>query len=117
MRDLLFKNLTSNDNQRKILSSAEIVDKDGIRTIVRRHFVYFVREIANEPGNLETPFLSVIKEHNSKMKYERFYCRMKGALIVKKDEKLFKVNFMHSLRICLTSISDGIMKYEASEDL
>jgi hypothetical protein len=114
MRDLLFKNLTSADNHRKILCSAETVDKDGIRTNVRRHFVYFVRQVGEQPESLEHPSMSVFKEHNTKSKYERFYCRMKGALLVKSCGKLFKINFMHSLRINLSSIPDGLAKYEAS---
>ena len=116
MRDLLFKNLTSTDNHRKVLSSSEIVDKEGIRTIVHRHFVYFVREMDKQPETLEQPYLSVIKERNTKLRYERFYCRMKGTLVVKRNEKIYKINFMHSLKICLNTIGDGMMKYQASEE-
>lgn len=116
MRDLLFKNLTSIDNRRKILSSSEIVDKEGIRTVVHRHFVYFVREVAEPPETLEPPYLAVLKERNTKLHYERFYCRMKGSMLVKRDGKTFKINFMHSLKICLNTIGDGMAKYEASDN-
>jgi len=111
MRDLLFKNLTSEDHGRKILSSSETVDKDGMRTTVHRHFVYFVRQIEKKPDVAEQPFLSVIKEHNSKQKYERFYCRMKGSMILLKEGKLLKIDFMHSLRIHLATLTEGLSYY------
>lgn len=117
MRDLLFRNLTSVDNHRKVLSSSEIVDKEGVRTIVHRHFVYFVREVDEQPQTLEQPYLAVLKERNTKLKYERFYCRMKGSLVVKRNDKIFKINFMHSLKICITSIGEDMMKYKASEEI
>jgi hypothetical protein len=113
MRDLLFKNLTSNNNHRKVLSTAETVDKDGIHTVVHRHFVYFVREVEKTQEPLGKPFLSVIKERNTKLKYERFYCRMKGALLVKSNEKFYKIDFMHSLRISLNSIETPATGFEA----
>ncbi len=45
MRDLLFKNLTSDDRKRKILASSEIVEKEGVRSIIRRHFICIIRQI------------------------------------------------------------------------
>lgn len=101
MRDLLFKNLTSESNGRKILCSSEISEKEGVRTVVRRHFVYFVRQLEQKPAEEDKPYLYVLKEHNTRQKLERFYCRMKGSMVVLKNGHLFKINFMHSLRINL----------------
>jgi hypothetical protein len=115
MRDLLFKNLTSDDHRKKIISSSEIVDKAGVRTIVRRHFVYFVREVPDQQLERQAPYLFVIKEHNTKEKKEKFYCRMKGNLYAIYQERLFLVHFMHSLRINLIAIPQGLAKYEARE--
>ncbi|MGE5308563.1 MAG: hypothetical protein ACM3OC_05740 [Deltaproteobacteria bacterium] len=113
MRNLLFRNMTSGDRHRKVLSSSEIVDKDGVRTVVHRHFVYLVREMDKKPDEVEQPCLAVIKERNSREKFERFYCRMKGCMVVLNNGRLFKINFMHSLRICLASIPDGMTRYTA----
>lgn len=115
MRDLVFKNLTKQENRRKILSSSETVDKDGVRTVVRRHFVYMVREAADQGQELEKPYLCVYKERNTRERLERFYCRMKGAMIVASQGKFFKINFMHSLRINLCAIPGGLTQYEPSE--
>ena len=115
MRDMLFRNITSQDHHRKVLATSEIVDKDGIRTVVRRHFAYFIRQVAEKPDDMEPPYLFVLKQRNTREKYERFYCRMKGSMVVMSNEKLYKINFMHSLKICLNSIAQGEMKYFPEE--
>jgi hypothetical protein len=117
MRDMLFRNMTSQDHRRKVLATSEIVDKDGIRTVVRRHFAYFIRQVAEKPSDMEPPYLFVIKQRNTVDKYERFYCRMKGSLVVVSNEKFYKINFMHSLKICLNSIAQDDMKYSPGEQV
>ena len=111
MRDLLFKNLTSQDHRRKVLASSEIVDKAGIRTIVRRHFVYFVKEVNDNKLENHSPYLFVLKERNTKQKTERFYCRMKGNIYAVCQGRLFLIQFMHSLKIKLTAIPEGLVQY------
>jgi hypothetical protein len=115
MRDLLFKNLTSNDHRKKVIVSSEIVDKAGVRTIVRRHFVYFVQQVQDYQVEKHAPYLFVLKEHNTKEKREKFYCRMKGNLYAIHNEKLYWIHFMHSIRINLAAIPEGFVKYEAKE--
>ena len=77
MRDLLFKNLTSEDKRRKIIASSEIVDKDGVRNIIRRHFICLVKEINDNKIERPKPYLYVLKEHNNRDKKERFFCKIK----------------------------------------
>ena len=115
MRDLLFRNMTSQDHRRKVLATSEIIDKDGVRTVVRRHFAYFVRQVQDKTEDTEAPYLFVLKQRNTIEKYERFYCRMKGSMLVMSNEKLYKINFMHSLKICLNSIPQDNMKYLPEE--
>lgn len=105
MRDLLFKNLTSEDKKRKMISSSEIVDKAGVRTIVRRHFIYFAKEIEDNNVTKHSPYLFVLKERNTKEKKEKFYCRMKGSVYAVCQGHLFLVQFMHSLKINIVAIS------------
>ncbi|MCK9595215.1 MAG: hypothetical protein M0R35_06015 [Candidatus Omnitrophica bacterium] len=104
MRDLLFKNLTSSDHHRRIIASSEVSDKSGIRTTVRRHFVYLVREVPNNKIERHLPYLFVLKERNTHTKSEKFYCRMKGNIYAVSHGKLLHIQFMHSLRIYLNSL-------------
>jgi hypothetical protein len=111
MRDLLFKNLTSNDKQRKVLASSEIFDKSGVRTIVRRHFIYFVREVTDNKIEKQEPYLFIVKERNTKEKRERFYCRIKGSVYAVYNNRIYLVRFMHSLKINLIAIPEGSIQY------
>jgi len=106
MRDLLFKNLTSGDHKRRIIASSEIVDKQGVRSIIRRHFICMLKEISDE-HNIEKPlpYLYVLKEHNTKEHKEKFFCKIKGSFCAINKGKLFLVVFMHSLKIDLVANS------------
>ncbi|MBU1124973.1 MAG: hypothetical protein KKC84_03025 [Candidatus Omnitrophica bacterium] len=107
MQDLLFKNLTSIDKRRKIISCSEILDKEGVRSIVRRHFVYFIREIVEEdlPEVQERPQLFVIKERDTKLQREKFFCKIKGYVYVVKNQKKYQITYIHSLKVVLAMCS------------
>lgn len=104
MRDLLFKNLTSKDKSRKILSAREIINEDGIKTTIQKHLIYAIRETSdgeNQDKRLK-PELFIIKEKNTKQKRESFFIKMKGGMYANSDNGLFLVNFIHSLKIDLS---------------
>jgi hypothetical protein len=112
MRDLLFRNLTSLDRKRKILASSEIFDKSGVRTVVRRHFVYIVKEVpAQQEITRQPAYLFVLKVRNTKVRTEKFFCRMKGCVYAVSNNRVYVITFMHSLKICLTAIPEDLMKY------
>ena len=109
MRDLLFKNLTSGDKRRKRIASCEISDKEGVRSVIRRHFVCMVKEIKDTHMEKPAPYVYVVKEHNSLIQREKFFCKIKGSVLATSKGKLFLIVFMHSLKICLTgSCPDAI---------
>lgn len=112
MRDLLFKNLTSTDRKRKVLSSSEVIDKQGVRSIIRRHLVCMVKELnPNCEVNKPLPYLYVLKEHNNREQREKFFCRIKGSLYAVSNGRLFLILFMHSLKITLVPIPQDSMEY------
>jgi len=105
MRDLLFKNLTSLDRKRKIIASSEITDKEGVHSIVRRHFTYIIREIKAAEVEKPLPYLYVWKERNSKQKREHFFCKIKGSVFAENKNKLLLIQFLHTLSVELTVTS------------
>lgn len=107
MRDLVLKNLTSGDKTKKILVSAETSEHAGIHSSVIRHFVYLVKEAAGNQAaeNQPQPYLYIFKEHNKKEQRERFLCKMKGSVYAACKNKIYRIFFMHSLRINLRAIS------------
>ena len=103
MRDLLYKNLTSAGRGRKIIASSEVADKEGIHSVVRRHFAYIVRQAPGADVEKPKSYLYILKERNSKQKRERFFCKIKGSIIAKNKEKLFLIIFIHTLKVELTA--------------
>lgn len=104
MRDLVFKNLTSSQRRRKILASSEVTDKEGMRSIIHRHFVYIIREVKDAPTEKPLPYLYVLKEQNTKEQREKFFCKMKGSLYTINKGKLYLIIFMHTLKVNLVPI-------------
>jgi len=110
MRDLLFKNLTSENKKRRILSSSEIVDKQGIRSIIHRHFICLVKEIKDKQISKPEPYLYVLKERNNKEQLEKFFYRVKGGIYAVHNGQLFLVLFMHSLKISLMPAPQSLLQ-------
>ncbi|MBU1869925.1 MAG: hypothetical protein KJ818_05590 [Candidatus Omnitrophica bacterium] len=102
MRALLFKNLSSQDKKRRRISTLETVDQEGIRTVVHRHFVYFVREVNKRQEESAAPNIYIIKQRNTKEKSEKFYCKLKGSAYAVNNDKIFQILFIHSLKIDLS---------------
>jgi len=104
MRDLLYKNLTSADRSRRVIASSEITDKEGVHSVVRRHFACMVRQVENAEVAKPAPYLYVLKERNTLEKRERFFCKIKGSMLAVNKDKHFLVVFVHTLNIQLTAI-------------
>ncbi|MDD5108698.1 MAG: hypothetical protein PHC29_04225 [Candidatus Omnitrophica bacterium] len=102
MRDLLYKNLTFSEKGRKIISSSEITDKEGVHSVVRRHFACMIRQIEGTNIPKSQSYLFVLKSRNTKEKKEHFFCKIKGSLLAVNKEKLFLISFVHTLNIELT---------------
>ncbi|MFA5276247.1 MAG: hypothetical protein WC417_05085 [Candidatus Omnitrophota bacterium] len=106
MRDLLYKNLTSDDKRRKIIASSEISDKEGVRSAVHRHFIWIVKEVSNRDiRNKPASSIYIIKEKVNSEYKQRFICRIKGGLYVAVRNKVFLVTYVHSLKICLQDLT------------
>jgi len=106
MRDLLYKNLTSDDKRRKIIRSSEVSDDQGIRSVIHRHFIWMIKEI--DPARTkEKPATSiyVVKEKINRECKQRFICRLKGSLYMVSGEKTYLVTYIHSLKIHLQDLT------------
>ena len=101
MRDLVFKNLISSDRSKRMISSCETVDKQGMRTIIRRHFVCKVIDI--DDHFLEKPLPQIFIRRICKpiRQQKSLFCRMKGSLYASSKGRLFLILFGHSFRIDL----------------
>jgi hypothetical protein len=106
MRDLLFRNLSSPAKGRRVISSCEVTDKEGIHTLVRRHFAYILKEVENKETMPQLlPSVYVYKERSHKEQRENFFCKIKGNVYAFNQERLYFIRYIHSLKICLTASS------------
>lgn len=105
MRDLLFKNFTSSDRKKRVIASSEITDREGVRSVIHRHFVCMAKEIEAGKPQLERPlpYLFVLKERNTKEHKEKFFCRIKGSIYALSKGRMFLILFTHSLKINLSA--------------
>lgn len=110
MRDLLFKNITSENKRQRILSSSELIEHEGVRTAINRHLICRIQDIDCSERLLPAPALYVLKKRDTKTNTEAFYCRIKGFMHMAISDKLYLVNFIHSLRIKLKVISIPVDK-------
>lgn len=106
MRDILYRNLTSGTKGRKRISTSEVTDKEGVHSVIRRHFACIAKEIKQVERNCPQPSLYMVKEHDSKEQRERFFCKIKGNLLLKKGDKLYRILYLHSLQINLTTLQE-----------
>lgn len=104
MRDLLYKNLISGDKKRKIVASSEVVDKQGVHSVIHRHFVCIIKELKDNNIAGPLPYVYILKKRDTKEQQEKFFCRIKGSMFSVNSGKLFLILFMHSLKIDLTAV-------------
>ncbi len=110
MRDLVFKNLTSDDKRRRVIISSEIADKQGVRSVIHRHFICLIKELKDSTPERPMPYLYVLKEHNNKEQREKFFCKIKGSICAVNKGRLFLILFMHSLKICLIALPQDVLE-------
>ncbi|MDD5005653.1 MAG: hypothetical protein PHS93_04020 [Candidatus Omnitrophica bacterium] len=105
MRDLLFKNLTSKDKSRRILLAKEIINEEGILTRIHKHLIYDIHELRQSADPQDKKIkneLFILKEKNTKLRTESFFIKMKSSMYANCDDKVFIINFLHSLKIDLS---------------
>ncbi|MFA5145097.1 MAG: hypothetical protein WC723_03715 [Candidatus Omnitrophota bacterium] len=113
MRDLLFKNLTSVDRKRKVVSTSETMENQGIRSVIRRHFVCMMKEVmAEDMEKKPSPYLYVLKIRNAKEQKEKFFCRIKGSVYAINKGRIFLIVFAHSLKVDLAATTHDLAGYK-----
>lgn len=103
MRDLIFKNLTSQDRRKKVLWASETINEDGVLTRIHKYLIYIIKEVKSEDMvEIGKPEIFVTKNHNTKDKTEKFHVKMKGGLYCSANGKNYFINFCHTLKIDLS---------------
>jgi len=112
MRELIFKNLTSENRRRKDLYILESYEKDGIRTVTQRHSVYVI----NNHIKFKTPqelvqwqegippehklrHIFICRKHNSQTKEDVFSCDVVGKFYAVIKDEVYTIGFKHSFEV------------------
>jgi len=111
MRDLVYKNLTSIDKKKRKISSSETADSQGVRSVIRRHFVCLIKEVEGANSQKPESNLTIIRQRNTRESRERFFCKIKGSVCAVSGGKLFLILYMHSLAIDLGAETKDISEY------
>jgi len=104
MREVVYKNRTSQKKQRRAISVCERSQCKGMCILTRKHFVYMAERQDAMLGPLVAPEYYLIKTFNTKTKEEEFYFRAKGIFYMLKNNTSYKINFCHSLRVHLVPL-------------
>lgn len=102
--------MTSPDRSRRVIASSETADKEGVHSVVRRHFACVVKQVESASIFKPEPYLYVLKERNTKLKREHFFCKIKGSILAVNKGKLFLIIFVHTLNIELTATDAKLSK-------
>ena len=112
MRELVFKNLTSGNKKRKDLFITETVERDGLKTVTRRHSMYIIgghtrfdnsKEVMHfkNVNSIDTNkrHIFIFKKRDSMSKKDIFVCDVVGRFYAAVKNDLYSVAFKHSLEI------------------
>ena len=99
MREILYKNLTSLKNKRRVIFVSEKTENKDVLTRIHKVFIYVVTKEVNTLEDLPAPVFCITKNYNTKTKEEKFSFRVKGIFYVSKNKRYLMIHFCHSLRV------------------
>lgn len=113
MRELLFKNLTSEDHKKRDLFVQESVEKDGILAMTTRRCLYFVKEIIHIDNPMDLKKIAeakaktdgnkrhfhVLKEHDSNLGIDKLMCKVAGTFYAIVNDYLYCIVFIHIFKV------------------
>ncbi|MBN2097370.1 MAG: hypothetical protein JW714_02695, partial [Candidatus Omnitrophica bacterium] len=113
VRDILFKNLTSQDHHSRDIFMSECFSLQGVTTKTEKHFVYNIRDhaIINNSQELENwvkkyaqrgphlKDLSVLKTYDSKTGEEKYEVKIEGNLYVLCEHDIYNVDFTQIFKV------------------
>ncbi len=112
MRELLFKNITSENKKRKDLYVSETIDKNGVTTTTQRHSTYVLgtcnkfetfeklAEWKKTTGlNVDKRHVFIIKKRDTKFRKDMFVCYVIGRFYAVSGFDIYSIAFKHSFEI------------------
>ncbi len=113
MRELVFKNLTSQDHKKRDVFVQETVEKNGVTASSERRCLYFIKDkiSINNPADLaklaqvkkenqeHKRCFHVLKVHDTKTGTDKLICKLKGTFYAVVGKTVYCIVFVHSFKI------------------
>ncbi len=116
MREIIFKNLTSEDLKKKDIFVREVCEENGVVTRTERRYFYFIKDISkikegedannwamgeNRSQEAKTRHFHILKEHNDELGEERLICKVAGTFYAVIGREVYTIAFLHSFKVAL----------------
>ncbi|MBP7055730.1 MAG: hypothetical protein KBB52_02620 [Candidatus Omnitrophica bacterium] len=114
MREVVFKNMLSNNSRVKNIFLKEEFERDGVLAKTERRCFYYIKEITpiKEVQNLENWVSSknavgpvgkrhfhIFKEHNDSNSEDKLICKIIGTFYAIVNNNVYTVVFLHSFKV------------------
>jgi hypothetical protein len=113
MRELLFKNMTHWDRNKRDIFVEETVERDGVLAKTTRRCLYFIkdRRHVTDPSDLKKVaqiklsneqvkrHFHVLKERDSDNGMDKLMCKVAGTFYAMIDDYLYSIVFIHTFKI------------------
>ncbi len=118
MRELVFKNITSWDSNKRDIFVEEVVQRDGVLAKTTRRCIYFIKEkkhivnpkdlkkIAETKLNTDKTdrHFHVLKERCTEDGSDKLMCKVAGTFYAVVDQYLYSIVFIHTFKIAFSSL-------------
>ncbi len=101
MKHVIFRNRTSQEHHRKMISIDEFAQDKDAKTHVRKSFLYQVNVVENGDFEEKSPEMFIQKRIDTKKQFEEFCFRTKGSFCISNGAQVVRVEFSHALKIQL----------------
>ena len=110
MKEVLFKNLTSEDASRKLLSMSETTSQDGMNIMTYKRCTYRLKKRIrisdlhdfkeyDENKQPQKKHFYIIKKRDSRTGEEKLFCGSKGILYIVAEDYLYHIAFTNLLKV------------------
>lgn len=112
MKELLFKDITSEDKKRKDLYVSETVNRNGVITTTQRRSIYTLgtcnkfktlEELAEWKktigANINKRHIFIIKKRDTKLNKDIFICDIVGRFYAVSGCDIYSITFKHSFEV------------------
>lgn len=120
MREILFKEIVSDNLRKKNTVVVEVFEKKGVLAKTERRFFYFVKDLTRIEDDTELrewigshniikkegqKHFYIMREHNEKVGIDRVICKITGTCYAIFNNIVYTIGFLHSFKARFDKIS------------